>query len=660
MIEKYQRAKEKSQQSKEHYDRLIDKDEVIAQKRAELDRQKEKSQQSKERYDRLIENDEVIARKRAELDRLKEKYQQSKEHYDRLIDNDEGISQKRAELDRLNEKCQQSKEHYDRSKEHYDRLIDKDEGISRKRAELDQMIEKYQRAKETHWQSQERYDALIENDEGISRKRAELDQAKERHQHLIDSVKQIKSNLPKIIEHSVKVGSVLGTRMGDINNLIEQHGETLQEEDGVERTMRSLRDEIEDIVAQAQGPSVPSLPAETFVDFISKELHSDDVGLKIDDELMEMMWELGVVDDSGTDYGPNYSSSGIPPNRKPRDGETFDVEGLSLLFKYYKEGLKPADIVGLEQANARTGLSLAEIVSNALQGQMPSSATALYEEFIRNLPAIDKNLWDMCLKNDCIFVDGIDRPQVVLITLLKQDPKNTGSPRCFYGRGAYGDGGAAGQINRVPPNHSTYNKDPIALNWRWNTYGSKVITRNDGNIHRYGLWQADRIRVRVSELAQALANGYQIIGFGLGDWMHHIFNQVVNKNAYLPIYSSWALGGFMYHGYTGINVLSPFELARDAPTKSEMDIGAVRECSAGTHQAMLLGHAHVKQQVDCVEVRNVAHTVAPPRDVVTQIDNQILQPVFSMVYEGITTLIMSFNAERNFFNGNPGVAFNWV
>ena len=244
--------------------------------------------------------------------------------------------------------------------------------------------------------------------------------------------------------------------------------------------------------------------------------------------------------------------------------------------------------------------------------------------------------------------------------MLKENSKDEPGPNppCFYGAGAYGNGGAAGQINRVVGgNPSQYNKDPVALNDRWNAYGSKRIIRNDGNVHDIGAWQADRIRVDTSNLAQALANGCHIIGVGLGDWNNHIHNQVVDPNAYWSIYLYWGPGGFVYQGYNRFSPLGPADLARDAPTKSEMNIGGIEECSAGTHQAMLLGYAHTKQQVDAVEIRQVAPTLVAPRNA-----HQIaLQPapVYSMVFEGITTLIMSFIAERNMFAAAPWLIYNW-
>ena len=374
---------------------------------------------------------------------------------------------------------------------------------------------------------------------------------------------------------------------------------------------------------------------------------------------MQKMKELGVVNRSGADYGPNYSCDGIPPNQKPKGEKRYDVEGLSILFRYYKEGLKASDIGGLAEAQAKTQQTVAGIAGNALH-PLAQSATELYKKHIQPMNKIDKAHWDKRLKDDCLYVDGEDFPKVLLYTVLKEDSNDMPgvNPPCFYAQGAYGNGGAAGQINRVVGgNPSQYNKDPVALNLRWGAYGSKRIFRNDGNVHDFGLYQGDRLRVAPSQLAQALANGYHIIGVGLGDWNHHIHNQVVNVNAYWPIYLFWGPGGFMYQGYNRFSPLGPADLVRDAPTKSEMNIGGIEECSAGTHQAMLLGYAHTKQQVDAVEIRQFAPTTAPPRNA-----HQIaLQPppVYSMVFEGITTLIMSFIAERNMFAAAPWLVYNW-
>ena len=411
------------------------------------------------------------------------------------------------------------------------------------------------------------------------------------------------------------------------------------------------------------APSEPSPPAKPFVESLSEKIRGP-VGLKIDDELMEVMKKLGVVDESGTDYGPNYSSDGIPANRQPKDGKTYDVEGLSLLLRYYLEGIQPSEVVGGRSGtHARTRLSPDQLIANQLiaNARMPSSAHRFFEDVIEQMDDDDKNLWIKCLQYNCVYTEG-QCPFVLLITMQKEDPKDADVFECFYGPGPghYGTGSAAGQINRIPVaaggNHSQFNKHPVALDRRWNAHGSILISRPDGNRHRYGLWQADRIRVQPDRVASALARGYHIVGFGVGDWMNHIYNQAVNLNAYRPVYGAWAPGGFIYAGYTGTRPLSPADLARNTPTKSEMNIGGMEECSAGTHQAMLLGYAHTKQQVDCVEVRHVAYTAAGSRVAAPQIDAHPA-PIYSNVFEGIRTSIMSWRAESTYLANNHHVSY---
>ena len=119
-------------------------------------------------------------------------------------------------------------------------------------------------------------------------------------------------------------------------------------------------------------------------------------------------------------------------------------------------------------------------------------------------------------------------------------------------------------------------------------------------------------------------------------------------------------GGFVFTPYTGIHLLSPFELAKQAPTctKFEMNIGGLNQCSASIHQAMLLGYAHSKQQVDCVDIEEVTPTAIGARSVVRIVWSPF-QPVYSVVYEGVTTMIMSYFSEKNLFAMNPALAYNW-
>ena len=107
-----------------------------------------------------------------------------------------------------------------------------------------------------------------------------------------------------------------------------------------------------------------------------------------------------------------------------------------------------------------------------------------------------------------------------------------------------------------------------------------------------------------------------------------------------------------------------FDLARQAPTgttctgKSEMNIGGLNQCSAGIHQAMLLGYAHSKQQVDCVDIEEVSPAAIGQRAAVRIVWSPF-QPVYSVVYEGVTAMIMSYFCEKNLFAMNPLLMYNW-
>ena len=91
---------------------------------------------------------------------------------------------------------------------------------------------------------------------------------------------------------------------------------------------------------------------------------------------------------------------------------------------------------------------------------------------------------------------------------------------------------------------------------------------------------------------------------------------------------------------------------------SEMNIGGLNQCSAGIHQAMLLGYAHSKQQVDCVDIEEVSPAAMGPRAAVRIVWSPF-QPVYSVVYEGVTAMIMSYFCEKNLFAMNPLLMYNW-
>ena len=355
------------------------------------------------------------------------------------------------------------------------------------------------------------------------------------------------------------------------------------------------------------------------------------------------MVDRGTITETG-ERGGNFDDS--PPNGRKKFDPSYESKLLSKLLVIYENGLKKDDLSGLDEAKAKTPMPFSQTILNALNGT-PDSALALFQEHVECMDDVDRGLWIDCLSGDAVCIKGTDEIVMPIFTLLKEDEEDSPVQDRFYARGACGTGGAAGQINRVGPHLSTHNKNSALLN------------QHRINRQNYNLFAADRIEATVAELPNALAEGYRIIGFSLALWNNHIFNQLVFKNAYLPMHLSLVPAvGFVFTPCAGIRLLSPFDLARQAPTKSEMNIGGLNQCSASIHQAMLLGYAHSKQQVDCVDIEEVTPAAIGARGVVRIVWSPF-QPVYSVVYEGVTTMIMSYFSEKNLFAMNPALAYNW-
>ena len=413
---------------------------------------------------------------------------------------------------------------------------------------------------------------------------------------------------------------------------------------------------LEEAVAQQSSRRDAAVAAASDDDLrkLVSDISGYEVCHKLPEEVRDLMRKEGVVDAKGEATCPNPTAPSMCTNKKRIHANTF----LAKLFQLFEgAGLKSSDLVEFDQAKARTRLQPHQIIVNAAKSPPEAHLpTQLFKTSVEKMHHVDRRLWLERLSNDCVWccIDGKWRPFVVLVTMLAQDEEGCANPRRFYARGQYGNGGAAGQVNRTG-NNSKFNKDPAVLLHHRDAGGVKLIRRRDGMAQSYNLYAADRIRVTVSEFMAAWNRGYRPVGLALGDWTNHFINQQVNKNAYLPMHLNWTQAGFVYTHYIVVSPLGVLELARDAPTKSEMLIGGMRECSAGTHQAMLLGFAHVKQQVDCVDIRALAPANLPPRNA-SQIVNE---PEWSVVFEGTTTMIMSYRLEVSNFANFNWLVYNW-
>ncbi len=256
-----------------------------------------------------------------------------------------------------------------------------------------------------------------------------------------------------------------------------------------------------------------------------------------------------------------------------------------------------------------------------------------------------------------VFVDG--KAFFLILRWRAPNPRPAaGANRAFFLPGRYRRNAPQGhQINRDGSNLTIYNKDADALLWHWNTKGSSTIRRAAGDTLELNDLACEYAFSGIQGVNRMLANGFSLCRVDMIDVGVHLYNQLVDRNAYLPTYLRFVplTGVFEYTHHVRPTVLSAMKLALNAPTKSQTNItgyGYGEVCSAGWMVCFGTpsGICPVREQVDCVDLRVTApattapyNTIGPPPGGGT---------IFALVLESLSTMAFSWRSEEQVMVAN--------
>jgi len=250
-----------------------------------------------------------------------------------------------------------------------------------------------------------------------------------------------------------------------------------------------------------------------------------------------------------------------------------------------------------------------------------------------------------------IFVD--DKAFFVILRWRAQNPRPaTEENRAFFLPGCYRHGAPRGhQLNRDGSNLTIYNKAANALLWHWNTMGRSTVHRAAGDTLELNDLACEYAFSGIQGVNRMLASGFSLCRVDMIDVGVHLYNQLINKNAYLPTYLRFvpATGVFEYTNHVRPTVLSAIKLGLNAPTKSQTNItgygyGAV--CSAGWMVCFGTpsGICPVREQVDSINLRVTAPATTAPYSAIGPPGGGT---VFALVLESLSTMAFSWYSENN-------------
>ena len=256
-----------------------------------------------------------------------------------------------------------------------------------------------------------------------------------------------------------------------------------------------------------------------------------------------------------------------------------------------------------------------------------------------------------------------DRAFYVVLRWQSRNPKvdAAGVNQCFYRTGQYRGGAPPGdQLNRdiAIGNLTTYNKEEEALNFHRNNNGSSAVNRPAGGTVDVNDTACEYAFSGLQSVARMLASDFDLDQVELIDVGTHMYNQLVDKNAYLPSYIRYdpVQNNFRYTNHTNSRQLNPFRLMLNTPTKSSTNLlghGGGAVCSAGWMVCFgtPTGICPVREQCDCVDLQVAVPATAFPYNLGAFVP-PAGQSTWALVLEGLTPMAFSWHSESAAMIGN--------